>query len=46
VLSAEADALCGVGLGECSGESVNCRKGYRERPFDKRAGTIPLPSTT
>ena len=39
---AEADALCGAGFRERTGEGVNRRNGYRERPFDPRAGTIAL----
>lgn len=42
LMGAEADALCGAGFRERSGERVNRRNGYRERPFDTRAGTIPL----
>lgn len=42
LMGAEADALCGAAYGERSGERVNRRNGYRERPFDTRAGTIDL----
>lgn len=42
LMGAEADALCGAAFRERSGERVNRRNGYRERPFDTRAGTIPL----
>ena len=42
LMGAEADALCGAGFRERSGERVNRRNGYRERPFDTRAGTIAL----
>jgi putative transposase len=42
LMAAEADALCGAGFRERSGERVNRRNGYRERPFDTRAGTIAL----
>ncbi|OPZ43654.1 MAG: Transposase, Mutator family [Actinobacteria bacterium ADurb.BinA094] len=41
-MGAEADALCGAAFRERSGERVNRRNGYRERPFDTRAGTIAL----
>jgi putative transposase len=41
-MGAEADALCGAAFRERSGERVNRRNGYRERPFDTRASTIPL----
>lgn len=43
LMGAEADeALCGAGFRERRGERVNRRNGYRERPFDSRAGTIAL----
>ncbi len=42
LMGAEADALCGAAFRERSGERVNRRNGYRERPFDTRAGTITL----
>lgn len=42
LMGAEADALCGAGFRERSEERVNRRNGYRTRPFDTRAGTIPL----
>jgi len=42
LMGAEADALCGAPFRERSEERVNRRNGYRERPFDTRAGTIPL----
>jgi putative transposase len=42
LMGAEADALCGAGFRERTGERVNRRNGYRERPFDTRAGTIAL----
>jgi transposase-like protein len=41
-MGAEADALCGAGFRERSEDRINRRNGYRERPFDTRAGTIPL----
>lgn len=42
LMAAEADALCGAAFRERSGERVNRRNGYRERPFDARTGTIAL----
>jgi putative transposase len=42
LMGAEADALCGAAFRARSGERVNRRNGYRERPFDTRAGTIAL----
>jgi len=42
LMGAEADALCGAAFRERSDERVNRRNGYRERPFDTRAGTIAL----
>jgi transposase-like protein len=42
LMGAEADALCGAAFRERSEERVNRRNGYRERPFDTRAGTIAL----
>jgi putative transposase len=42
LMSAEADALCGAGLGERSPERVNRRNGYRGRRLDTRVGTIEL----
>lgn len=42
LMGAEADALCGAAFRKRSGERVNRRNGYRERPFDTRAGTIAL----
>jgi transposase-like protein len=40
LMSAEADAVCGAGYRERSGERVNSRNGYRLRDFDTRVGTI------
>ncbi len=34
--------MCGADYGERSSERVNRRNGYRERPWDTRAGTIAL----
>ena len=42
LMGAEADALCGAAFRERSGERVNRRNGYRERPLDTRTGTIAL----
>jgi transposase-like protein len=42
LMSAEASAVCGAGLGERSEERVNSRNGYRGRPWDTRVGSIDL----
>jgi putative transposase len=42
LMGAEADALCGAGLGERSPERTNRRNGYRRRRLDTRVGTIQL----
>ena len=42
LMGAEAGALCGAGFRERSEDRINRRNGYRERPFDTRAGTIAL----
>lgn len=42
LMSAQASAQCGAGLGERSEERVNYRNGYRQRPWDTRVGTIDL----
>lgn len=42
MMSAEADAVCGAAHGQVSQERVNRRNGYRDRPWDTRAGTIEL----
>lgn len=42
LMGAEADALCGAAFRQRSDERTNRRNGYRERPFDTRAGTIAL----
>jgi putative transposase len=39
---AAADALCGADYGERSPERTNRWNGYRQRPWDTRAGTISL----
>jgi len=41
-MGAEADALCGAGYRERSGERVNRRNGYRVRRWDMRVGSIDL----
>jgi transposase-like protein len=43
LMSAEADALCGAAYGERSPRRRNRRNGYRQRDWDTRVGTIPLP---
>jgi putative transposase len=42
LMSAEASMMCQAGYGERIDERVNSRNGYRERPWDTRAGTIDL----
>jgi len=42
LMGAEVDQICGADYGERSPERVNRRNGYRERPWDTRAGTIAL----
>ena len=42
LMSAEADAVCGVPYGVRSEERVNIRNGYRAREFDTRAGTLEV----
>jgi transposase-like protein len=42
LMGADADAACGAAYGERSPERTNRRNGYRERPWDTRAGTIAL----
>jgi transposase-like protein len=42
LMGAEADAVCGAGYGERSGERTNTRNGYRRRDWDTRAGSISL----
>jgi len=42
LMGADADAACGADYGERSPERTNRRNGYRERPWDTRAGTIAL----
>jgi transposase-like protein len=42
LMGAEADAVCGAGYGERSGQRTNTRNGYRRRDWDTRAGSISL----
>jgi transposase-like protein len=42
LMSAEASSECGAEYGTRGSERVNSRNGYRERPWDTRAGTIAL----
>lgn len=42
LMSAEASALCGAGLGERSEDRVNSRNGYRPRGWDTRVGSVEL----
>lgn len=37
--------LCQAGYGERAEERVNARKGYRQRDWDTRVGTIDLRAT-
>ncbi len=43
LMALEVDGLCGAGHGERSAERTNQRNGYRERPWETRAGAIALP---
>ena len=38
----EVESLTGAAHGERSAERTNHRNGYRERPWETRAGTIPV----
>jgi len=42
LMGAQADAGCGAQHGQRSPDRVNSRNGYRQRPWDTRAGTIDL----
>jgi putative transposase len=42
LMSADADAVCGAAYGARDPDRVNRRNGYRDRPWDTRAGTIEL----
>ena len=42
LMGADADNVCNAGYGERSQQRVNSRNGYRDRPWDTRAGSIEL----
>jgi putative transposase len=42
LMALEVEGLCGAGHGERSPDRTNQRNGYRERPWDTRAGRIEL----
>jgi len=42
LMSAEASATCGAAYNERTDERSNARNGYRQRPWDTRAGSIDL----
>jgi putative transposase len=42
LMGAEAEAVCGAGYGERSGDRTSTRNGYRRRDWDTRAGTIEV----
>ena len=42
LMAAEAQAICGADYGEVTPERTNSRNGYRQRPFDTRAGSMAL----
>src|SRR5436853_4976852 len=42
LMQLETDTLCGAGHGERNAERRNQRKGYRERDWETRAGTVEL----
>ena len=42
LMDADASAVCNAGYNEKSSERTNTRNGYRQRPWDTRAGTIDL----
>jgi putative transposase len=42
LMELEAEGLCGAGHGERSAERRNQRKGYRDRDWQTRAGTVEL----
>jgi len=42
LMGGEVDGICGADYGERSEDRMNRRNGYRERPWDTRAGTIAL----
>ena len=42
MMDSEVESLTGAAHGERSADRTNHRNGYRERPWDTRAGTIPV----
>lgn len=42
LMGADADNVCGAGYGERSEDRTNSRNGYRDRPWDTRAGSVEL----
>ena len=42
LMGADADNVCNAAYGERTDERINSRNGYRERPWDTRAGSIEL----
>ena len=42
LMELEIETLCGAGYDEKSAERLNSRNGYRERPWETRAGTVEL----
>ena len=42
LMELEAETLCGAGYDEKSAERLNSRNGFRERPWETRAGTVAL----
>lgn len=42
MMELDVEGLCAAAYGERSAERANSRNGYRERPWDTRAGTVEL----
>ena len=42
LMEMDVEGLCAAGYGERSPDRANSRNGYRERPWDTRAGTVEL----
>jgi putative transposase len=42
LMELETETLCGAGYDEKSAERLNSRNGFRERPWETRAGTVAL----
>jgi putative transposase len=42
LMELDVDNLCGAGHGERSAERTNSRNGYRDRPWETRAGSVAL----